>query len=565
MGHSLLSRKGTLIFRSVFHLPCKEILLAWAGFGALVGVLYGNSLTRWWAWDDSQILKSAFQYAPWEYFLVPGIWGRFQPANLNPWIIFSFDLDLALFGLRPGPFYAHHLFSLWLVAVITYLFLRLWLNGFWSAMGVVLFICSGPVTNTAYQLMTRHYLEGLLFSALALYLYVRALREDRPGLAWLGGAFYLFAMSAKEVFVPLALLLALMPERGLRRRFQLASPFFLALGIYAMWRRYMLGAWIAGYSPSIDWPGAYHMVLKIPSFILGDGPFGIASLLMIAGLMSYAGWRNPPVRILIMGAVLLLLGPILPVIYISDPQRLLLLFAWALSLAVALTLGTIAYPSIRWGVIVALPIIAMIGFPMAGQGWKIRPGLKSAADGFEAHGRFIMEAGADNVLLPSARFGNWFASGLIWLRKNMLEEQPPIVVYDEIDLGRLNKGSLRVFLYDDSSRSLKEVPGGMPGICSEWMEKLRKGPISVVFGYEKGVVSWVFGPYRKGQYSIITYGDSGTKMIIPPRGFRRKQIIDPLIFRVRYDSPEGWITYSPLMQFDRKGLTEVGEERDAYS
>ncbi len=537
-------------------------MLGWVGFGVLIAVLYGNSLTRWWAWDDSQNLKAAFQYAPWEYFFVPHVWCKFQPANLNPWLLLSFDVDLALFGLRPGYFYAHHLFSLWLVAGVTYLLLRLWLKRLWSTIGVVLFISSAPVTNMAYQLMTRHYLEGLLFSVLALYLYIRALREERCDLAWLGGVFYLLAMSAKEVFVPLALLLPLIPERGLRRRLELTSPFLLLLGIYALWRRYMLGVWIGGYSPSIDWTAAYHMALKIPSFIFGDGLFGIATFLMIAGLMFYVGWRNPPVRMLIIGAVLLLLGTILPVIYISDPQRLLLLFTWALILAVVLTLGTIAYQSNRWRVIVTLAIIAMIGFPMAGQGWKIRPGLNSAIDGFEAHGRFVMEAGPDHVLLPSARFGNWFTNGLIWLRKNVLEEEPPIVVYDEIDLARLNKGSLRVFVYDDSSKSLKEVPGGIAGICSEWKEKLRKGPISVVFGYEQGVVFWVFGPYSKGQYSIITYGDSGTKMIIPSRGFRRKEIIDPLIFRIRYDSPEGWITYSPMLRFDGKKLTSIeGKER----
>ena len=141
----------------------------------------------------------------------------------------------------------------------------------------------------------------------------------------------------------------------------------------------------------------------------------------------------------------------------------------------------------------------------------------------------------------------------------MLEEQPPMVVYDEIDLARLNTDSLWVFLYDDASRSLKEVPGGVTSICSEWKGKLRENPISVAFDYADGVVSWQLGPYEKGQYSIITYGEHGSKMMIPPSGFRRKEIIDPLLFRVRYDSPEGWTTYSPLMQFDGKTLTHKEE------
>ena len=558
MGHSIFSRHRTSICRRVFRLPAKEILLAWLGFGVLIGVLYGNSLTGWWAWDDTQILKTAFQSGPWEYYFVPAVWCEFQPANLNPWIIFSFDLDLALFGLDPQLFYAHHLLALWMVAGVTYLLLRVWANRLWSTLGVVLFLCSAPVTNTVYQLMTRHYLEGLLFFSLALYLFIRATREERSALAWLGAAFYFFAMSAKEIYVVQPLLLPLIPVRNLPKRLWMTLPFFLVMGFYALWRRYMLGTWVGGYRPSIDWGAVCPMILKIPSFIFGDGPFATVAFLTTTALIIYAAWQYPSLRVLIVGAALLLLGPIVPAIYISDPHRLLLLLTWALSLAVVLTLGGIASSKHR-RIIVALAMVAVIGFATAGQGWKIRQGLRSVAEGFEAHGRFIMEADQDHVLFPSVQFGNWFTAGLSWLRRNMLEEQPPMVVYDEIDLAGLNKDSLGVFLYDDSSRSLKEVPGGVPSICSEWEGKLRENPISVEFDYADGVVSWQLGPYEKGQYSIITYGDSGAKMIIPRYGFRRKEMIAPLLFRVRYDSPEGWISYTPLMQFDGKTLTHKEE------
>ena len=550
----------TSCFRKAFFYPSvTEILPIWVGFGALIVVLYGNSLTGWWGWDDTQILKFAFQYSPWEYFFVPQVWGKFQPANLNPWIILSFDLDLTLFGLKPQPFYAHHLLALWMVAGVTYLLLRVWANRLWSTLGVVLFLCSAPVTNTVNQLMTRHYLEGLLFFILAFYLFIRATKEERSALAWLGAVFYFFAMSAKEIYVVQALLLPLIPVRDLPKRLRMTLPFFLAMGFYALWRRYMLGTWVGGYRPSIDWCAVYPMILKIPSFIFGDGPFAIVAFLTSTALIIYAAWLRPSLRVLIVGAAFLLLGPMVPAIYISDPYRLLLLFTWALSLAVVLTLGVIASSNHR--IIVALAMVAVIGFTMAVQGWKIRAGLRSTAKGYEAHGRFIMEADQDHVLLPSAQFGNWFTAGLSWLRENMLEEQSPMVVYDEIDLAKLNPDSWRVFLYDYSSRSLKEVPGGVPGICSEWKGKLRENPISVEFGYADGVVSWQFGPYEKGQYSIITYRRSETKMIIPRSGFKRRKMSDPLLFRVRYDSPEGWITYSPLMQFDGKKLTNVEEKK----
>lgn len=533
--------------------PVAEILLIPVGFGALIALLYGNMLTAWWGWDDPSFLKLAHQYAPWEYFFIPDVWIKCQPANLNPWNILSFDLDLTLFGLNPSAFYAHHLFSLWLVAMGTYLFLRLWLNQLWSAMGAVLFICSAPVATVVHQLMNRHYLEGLLFSIVMLYLYISAVRYERPLLAWVGGLFYFFAVSAKEVFVPLPLVLLLIPERDLRHRLISALPFLLVLGCYALWRRYMLGRWVGGYSPSIDWTTVYHMILKIPSFIFGDGAFAVVILLMVIVLIFYAGWRNPSVWALILVAILLLLGPILPVIHISDPQRLLFLFVWALSIAVVLTLGTIARSGVH-RVITALVIVMVIGFGMVGQGWKIRPGLEAAADGFAAHGRFIMDADEDQALLPSVRYGNWFATGLLWLRRNVLGEQPPRVVFDEIDLGKLDTDSLRFFRYDESRKCMQDVTGQISKIYTEWESKLREKPLSVKLDYTQGMLSWWLGPYREGSYSIITYGDSGYKLSLPSSGVQRFEISEPMLFRIRYDSPKGWTTYSPLLHFDGKEL-----------
>lgn len=545
------------------YLSVTEMLLIPLGFGALIALLYGNLSTAWWGWDDPQILKHAYQYSPWEYFFSPEAWRGFQPANLNPWIILSFDMDLSLFELNPSAFYLHHLFALWLVSGVTYAFLRLWLNPFWSFTGSALFICSAPVTNIAYELMNRHYLEGLLFFIISLYLYVQALREKKPVLAWLGALSYFFAVSAKEVFVPLALLLPAIPEKDFRRRLIAAAPFFLILGIYALWRRYMLGRWLGGYSLTVDWTAPCRMILKIPSFIFGDGPFGMVSFLMIIALMSYAGWRNPSVRTLIVVAILLLLGPILPVIHISDPQRLLLLFVWTLSAAVALTLGTIARSSSR-RVITALVIGVVIGFSMAGQGWKTRPGLEVAAAGFAAHGRFIMEADESEALLPSIRFGNWFATGLLWLRKNVLGEQPPIVVFDEIDLAKPNIHALRFFRYDATRGSLVDVTGLVPRIYEEWGGKVRDKPLSVTLNYKGGMLSWVLGPYVDGKYSIITYGDSGYKLGIPCSGIQRVELTKPLLFRVRYDAPEGWTTYSPMFEFDGQALIKKQGHEVSY-
>lgn len=544
------------ICRNLSRLPHAQSLLICMGFAVLIAALYGNLLTAWWGWDDSMILKHAFQYAPWEYFFAPDVWREYQPANLNPWLILSYDLDLALFGLNPSAFYAHHLLALWLVAVGTYVLLRLWLDNLWSIIGVTLFICSAPVTTVLYQLTNRHYLEGLLFSTLVFYLYVRALRDERPALAWLGLVFYFLAISAKEVYVTLILLLPFLQERDLRRRLFMASPFFVVLGIYALWRRFMLGRWVGGYFPSIDWSVASEMALKIPSFIFGDSSLSIASILLIITLLIYAAWRNVSARILIMGAVLFLLGPILPALSISNPKRLLFFFCWALSLAVVLSLRTFVGSS-TWRLIVALAVVVVIGFSTASQGWRTRSDLKTCADGYAAHGRFILRANERQALLPAAEFGHWYAHGLLWIRRNILLEKTPIMVFDEIDLAKVKTDTLQFFRYDSSCRYLRDVSEQISKIYAEWRAKLRDEPLSVMFSYEEGYLSWHLGPYKVGKYSLISYNDFGSKLYIPASGAIRCEIPEPLLFRIRYDSLKGWTTYSPLFQFDGKELLNI--------
>jgi len=542
---------------NTFTRPCRltvtEILLIPVGFGALIALLYGNLLTAWWGWDDSQFLRLAYQYEPWEYFFIPHVWREAQPANLNPWNIFSFDLDLTLFGLNPSAFYAHHLFSLWLVAGGTYLLLRLWLDRLWAGIGVALFLCSAPVTTVIHQLMNRHYLEGLLFTVLVFYLYVRALREDRPFLAWLGAIVFFFATSAKEVYVVQVLLFPLIPEQTLRKRLSMAAPFFMTLVIYALWRRYMIGKWIGGYGPSLEWSTVSPMISKIPSFIFGSSAIGMACALLTGAIVIFLAWRRPSSRLLILGAALVLLGPILPVIGISDPHRLLFFSCWAVTIAIVFGVQTFSGTNV-WRRVIGLVILLVIGFCTVSQGWKIRPNLKNAADGFAAHGRFIMEADENEVLLPSINFGNWYATGLLWLRKNVLCEQPPIIVFDEIDIGSQDTGSLRFFRYDDSSRSLQDVTSQVPYFYEEWQRKLRKKSLSVQMNYTDGMLSWELGPYRKGRYSIITYGEFGSKLRIPYSGVQRVEMSDGMLFRVRYDSPEGWTAYSSLLDFDGKEL-----------
>jgi len=215
------------VIAQIVHVLQGRTLWAIMGLAGLTLGLHHSALTGWWRWDDPDILKYVLEHSPWQYFLVPSAWQEYSTQYVTPWQTLSFDIDLALFGLNPQAFYAHHLIALWVAACLTYLLLRLWADPLWSGLGAGLFLCSAPVVEVAQQLSARHYLEGLVFAVLGLNFFLRPLRRDRPNASWWGGLCYAVAVSAKEVYVPLGVLLPFVPERTLRERWRVAMPFLL--------------------------------------------------------------------------------------------------------------------------------------------------------------------------------------------------------------------------------------------------------------------------------------------------------------------------------------------------
>ena len=95
--------------------------------------------------------------------------------------------------------------------------------------------------------MTRHYVEGLLFALVALYLFLISVREEKRYTLIFGAIFYFLAMASKEVFVPLAVLFIFWPEGSLKKRLFASIPYFSALFLYILWRDFMIGLMGGGY------------------------------------------------------------------------------------------------------------------------------------------------------------------------------------------------------------------------------------------------------------------------------------------------------------------------------
>ena len=190
---------------------------------------YCQILSGYWRWDDTAILLQLLKTPVWKYFCIPKVYQLLSCANFTPWVMLSYVGDLTLFGLNPLAFYLHHLLSLSFIIVAGYYFLSLWVDKKFAFSGMVLFTIGAPVATVIQQLMTRHYLEGLLFAILSLYYVVLFLRRGKNHYLLFGVVFYALAVMAKEIYVPLVCLLPWIPEQTIKVRLKAMLPFVLVV------------------------------------------------------------------------------------------------------------------------------------------------------------------------------------------------------------------------------------------------------------------------------------------------------------------------------------------------
>lgn len=529
--------------------------MVWAGIvlAVLTLGLHGSALKGWWRWDDPQILRHALSYSPWEYFLIPAAWQAFHAAVLFPWLTLPFDIDLRLFGLNPHAFYGHHLLSLWVAALMSYVLLRLWLGPLWSGLGATLFLSGVPVTVVAQELMSRHYVEGLVFAILALYLFLRALRESRPSLAWWGGLFYLLAVSAKEVYVPLVLFLPFVPERDLRQRLRTALPFLLVAVAYVPWRWHMLITPVWTLSDHIVWRAVAGVPFLAIGPLIGTGTLGTAINLLILAQLGIVLWRRWDLLLLTLVALALITGPLVPVaLLIGFTARYQLLPWWVFCCTVALLFKWIGDFGQRWFVAVLVLYVLVMGVVLY-QGLQVRTALEPTIREFEMQGKFIWDAHKNRALLVAASPGLtnmfWYPRGLVWVKDLIGDPQSPRLLVDEIELAEVDLSRTEVWAYGDRCQCMLNVSENVPRMLAKWQSRLVVKPLSLAIDYRENHISWHFGPYKDGVWSVVN-GQWMGKLLTRASGQRQLTLHVPSYdFYVRYDSPEGWTTYSSLLTF----------------
>lgn len=530
----------------------------------LVYLIFQQAPGLWWQIDDPQILKHAIDHGPWDYFFDPPSWRELSTAHLTPWVTLSLDLDLVLFGMDPRPLYLHQLASVTAAALATLLLLRLWVGPGMATLAVAVFLLGAPLGVAGFQLMTRHYLEGLTLGALAILCYVIAVRTGRWRWALLGALAYLLACTAKELFPPLIGILPFLPEGDWRQRLRFAGPYLGVAGIYVIWRIAMLGMPVGGYGGTT--PEALPALARLGltragEILLGQGGLGLAAAL---SLLASVIWilaqapRRAPLALAIVGVALF------PVVFVAQglDARHLLGVWWALCVALALGLAAAARQRRGGGwlalLLIALPLAAIIP-----TGYKAAQTTVALARTYAAYGQLWLATNRETVILvkpPLADMGHYF-SGLTDVTERLSGPRSfPIRAVDEIDLVDVDLGRQAVWTLNPECICMHDISAQIPDLLAAWETRLAEQPLRVEVGYHEGLARWRFGPYQAGTYYLIDARDIG-RIQLPVSGELRTAP-RRLSFYIRYDAPEGWITYSPRLFISMSSEEDVTWSRE---
>ncbi|WP_297326114.1 hypothetical protein [Nitrosomonas sp.] len=515
--------------------------------------LHHSVLSGGWRFDDGDHLNFASTYAPWQYFLMPEITRLQSGANLTPWNTLFYDINLSLFGLNPTGFYMHQLMLIWLTSVATYFLLKLWIAPLWSLMGAVIFLVGAPTVHIANEIMTGHYASGLLFTVIALYAYVRAVREQRVSLALIGTLFYLLAVTCKEIYVPLIAILPFLPVGTLKDRLRFALPFSFVALAYIFWRLHVLGRLFGGYNLG----GNYDFLLiietfsNLPFFLFGNHLAGKLAVIIIGLFILYWIYRRQVNLKLTAVALGLLLFPLIPLVNfpgISAPDRYLYFIGWGLALFLAYLFSLSSNKlntQLAW----------LAGIILISISWmhsrEEQQNLLNMAMPTEKSYEFMLNSHANQVYIES-NFNYYFGAvlpGAVATQKKLVPSSPDRarIVPDMEQLAAIDLTHVSVWSYSDACRCVEDVTSTLPARVADYHNKLTQRALSVSLHIENLKATWHFGPYQDGEYAIMINNQGFFPL---PRSGAHSYPRKTLEGYILYKSPQGWITKSPQFHID---------------
>lgn len=501
--------------------------------GALVALqiaLYRKVLWLWWILDDSQLLHTILQYSVRDEFFNRAVW----PQQLfTPFMYTAFEAEWARFGFDPSRWYVVDLILVCIATAVLYAAVRMFLGVVPSFAAAAIFIAGTPLCSLIAIVSGVHYFLAILLGSLSVIAFVLAIRRESAWWAALSALFYFGALLSKEIAAPLPLVLAFLP----RARIRFLSGHALALILYFAWRRAVIGAFLGGYgfvTEANEWPVLlWHLPWKVIRVF--SGPKLVIGVALLALIVAAIVWRAR--TLLLLASLAAAFGPVLPVMKMMEPRHVLMVW---LVLSVALAAALRKQPAL---LAAALVLVIVVNRQEWAREFRYRLQLSN-------EGRAFMDLPPDAILRrpltppPNMR-------ELAWLKTNVLHRPAGAMsIHDDFFFCTNELGPRRVWQYDAASRWIVDVTPQIPEIARRWCSSIRTAPLSASFHHRGQVLRWELGPYEDGKYSVLIADGIEAWELQRRRDALNLPDLQKLSLRVRYDSPEGWTTYSPVIDLD---------------
>ncbi|MEA2162112.1 MAG: hypothetical protein QOK37_239 [Thermoanaerobaculia bacterium] len=506
-----------------------------------VFLLYRKVLGLWLTYDDANTLRTILDYRFIDIFTNGRVW----PQQLfTPLLHATFAIEWRLFGLAPARWYAMQIGIASAATLLVYAAVRQFLDSERAFVAAFLFTAGAPLCSVVTQLSTLHYYVAISFCALAVVTYAMALRRSSVVFAALSVLCYFLAMLAKEVAIPLPLLILALPLRDLRTRIRFVVAHCIAAVAYFVWRYAVLGTFLGAYGWKIDageWP---RLLARLPWRITqGAAGAGIViglALIVVMTATIVLGIRNRRALLLLLATIVVVGGPMLPLAkevnrrYVAVPW-----LAWSIAFAAATTRRS---PRTAAALLIAAPLL-VIGANR--QEWHHEFPLRHRQS---EEARFYFEEMPPDALLrrplaPPASMGE-----VQWLKSVHFGRPAGAWFYDDIFLCSGGANGKRVFEYE--GRAIVEMTSRISAVTKQHCGEIRENaPLTVDFRFRKPALYWSLGPYADGKYSaVIANGVQAFE--IPRHDALQLPGMSGIALRIRYDSPAGWSTYSPELTLD---------------
>ena len=522
--------------------------------GALAWALHARVLGLWFSYDDFWHLRHLLTHEPLEICCSGAFWREFGAKGMfTPLLFASLGLDLTSFGLDARAFYVHQLAAFALATALLYLVLRLWLARPWAALAALLFAAGPASASLVPLLMTRHYVEAIVLGLLAVASYTLAVRRQRAAWALVSALLYLAAALAKEIAVPLVLLLPLLPDGDLRTRLRHVLPHAAALTAYLALRLALVGALAGSYGWAVRPEDLPRLALALPGKVAAEvrGVPGPAGWLLLAALLAgvlAAALRGRRAALLVAGAACLALLPVLPVSSEMEPRYAAP--AWIVAVvACAAGCAALARRGRRGRAVAAVVAVAVCATTL----WAGRAAAAQRLPELEriaVEGRAYLALGPGDVLRRPRGHPASFPE-LRWLKEEHLgRPRGAGWFYDDLYLCRRGSAIRRLWEYDPARARVVQASARLPALRARSCGGIRHAaPLAARFERAGADLFWELGPYARGRWSFVL-GDGVTAFEVPREGGFVLPGTAPVALRVRYDAPAGWTTYSPELVID---------------